>query len=131
MDDKVITVKSNHSVKDTIDRMVKMIQDENGIIFTRIDQKKAAEDVGIVDQLDDTELIVFGNPRVGTQLMVENGAVSIELPLRASCWKRNGIVYLSATNPTAWEIPYNLSSKKEILKKMSDNVIQMIEKVSS
>ncbi|CAF0729199.1 unnamed protein product [Adineta steineri] len=126
----VITVKSLYSVKDTIDRIENDIKQQNGTIFCRIDQKKAAESVGIVGQLDDNELILFGNPRVGTQLMVANGSVSFELPLRASCWKENGIVYLSVTNPKALEIPYNLNSTHELLQKMTDNIIFMINKVS-
>lgn len=130
-DQNVITIESNHSVKETIDGIENYIKQQNGTIFCRIDQKKAAEQAGIIGQLDDNELILFGNPKVGTQLMVANGAVSIELPLRASCWKQNDTVYLSVTNPNALEIPYNLSSKKEVLQAMTNNVIQMMEKVSS
>ncbi len=130
-DHNVLTIKSRFSVKDTIDLIESDVKQQNGTVFCRIDQKKAAELVGIIDQLDDTELLLFGNPRVGTQLMVANGAVSFELPLRASCWKQNVTVYLSVTNPMALEIPYNLSSKKEVLQKMTDNIIQMIDKVRS
>ena len=130
-DDSVLTVQSRYSVKETLDRLEVEIKQGNGIVFCRIDQKKAAEQVGIVGELDDTELILFGNPRVGTQLMVANGSVSIELPLRASAWKRNGIVYLSLTNPKALEGPYNLGAKGEVLQKMKDNTVAMINKVSS
>jgi uncharacterized protein (DUF302 family) len=131
MDYNVLTIKSKYSVKDTIDLIESDVKQQNGTVFCRIDQKKAAESVGIIDQLDDTELLLFGNPRVGTQLMVANGAVSFELPLRASCWRQNGTVYLSVTNPMSFEIPYNLSSKKEVLQKMTDNIKQIINKVSS
>lgn len=130
-DSNVITKKSNYSVKATIDIIEADIKQQNGIIFCRIDQKKAAEQAGVIGQLDDTELILFGNPAVGTQLMVANGFVSIELPMRAASWKKNGDVYLSITNPAALEVPYNLSAKKDVLYKMRDNIIQMMNKVSS
>ncbi|CAF3333373.1 unnamed protein product [Rotaria socialis] len=126
--ENVFTVKSIHSVKDTMDLIEKDIEEQNGIVFVRIDQKKAAEEAGVIGQLDDTELILFGNPKVGTQLMVANGSVSIELPLRASCWRQNETVYLSFRNPLALEIQYNLSSKKDVLQKMTDNIIQMMKK---
>ncbi|CAF2126664.1 unnamed protein product [Rotaria magnacalcarata] len=129
--ENVLTVKSIHSVKDTMDLIVKDIKEQNGIVFARIDQKQAAEEAGLIDQLEDTEFILFGNPKVGTQLMVANGSVSIELPLRASCWRRNKVVYLSITNPLALEIQYNLSSKKDVLQKMTDNIIQMMNKIVS
>lgn len=126
-----ITVASVHSVKDTIDRIEDNIKQQNGTIFCRINQKQAAEQAGIIGQLDDNELILFGNPKVGTQLMVANGSVSFELPLRASCWKQNDVVYLSVTNPNALEISYNLSSKTEILQAMTNNINELIKKVSS
>lgn len=131
IDHSVITVKSNYSVKETIDHIEADIKRQNGTVFVRIDQKKAAEQAGIVGQLDDTEVILFGNPAVGTQLMVENGAVSIELPIRASCWKKNNDVYLSVVNPASLEVPYNLGSKKVVLQRMTDNIMEMISKVSS
>ncbi|CAF2138907.1 unnamed protein product [Rotaria magnacalcarata] len=114
-----------------MDLIVKDIKEQNGIVFARIDQKQAAEEAGLIGQLEDTEFILFGNPKVGTQLMVANGLVSIELPLRASCWRRNETVYLSITNPLALEIQYNLSSKKDVLQKMTDNIIQMMNKIVS
>ncbi|CAF4347092.1 unnamed protein product, partial [Rotaria magnacalcarata] len=56
-----------------MDLIVKDIKEQNGIVFARIDQKQAAEEAGLIGQLDDTEFILFGNPKVGTQLMVANG----------------------------------------------------------
>lgn len=131
IDHSVITIKSNYSVNETMNLIEADVKRQNGTIFCRIDQKKAAEQAGIVGQLDDTEVILFGNPAVGTQLMVANGLVSVELPLRASCWKQNNDVYLSVVNPMSLEVPYNLSSKKEVLQRMTDNIKQMISKVSS
>lgn len=75
--DDFFTVTSKYSVNQTIELITKNVLEQSGKIFCRI------------DQLDETVLILFGNPRVGTQLMVENGSVWIQLPLRASVWKRN------------------------------------------
>ncbi|CAF3991815.1 unnamed protein product, partial [Rotaria sp. Silwood1] len=55
-----------------MDLIEKDVKEQCGIIFCPIDQKKAAEEAGLINQLDDTELILFGNPKVGTQLMVAN-----------------------------------------------------------
>ena len=130
-EERVLTKESRYSVNETINRLIDEIKKGNGQIFARIDQKKAAENVGLTNQLDDVEVILFGNPLVGTQLMVENGLVSIELPLRASAWKRNSRVYLSIINPNALEIPFNLSAKKDVLQRMTTNIQEMLKKVSS
>lgn len=129
-DDRAITSRSKYSVKETIDIIERTIKEQNGIVFCRINQRKAAEDAGIVGQLDDTELLIFGNPQVGTQLMVENASVSFELPLRATCWRKNNTVYVGISNPEAWEIPYNLGSKKPVLERMKRNIMDLIQKVS-
>jgi uncharacterized protein (DUF302 family) len=131
-DGRVLTKESRYTVNETINRLVREIESgPGGRIFARIDQKKAAEEAGLINQLEDTEVLLFGNPRVGTELMVANGLVSIELPLRASAWKRNNRVYLSIVNPNALEMPFNLSSKKDVLQRMTTNVQQLLDKVSS
>lgn len=35
------------------------------------------------------QVIVFGSPKVGTKLMQENPAISIELPLKISVWNKS------------------------------------------
>ncbi|CAF3799633.1 unnamed protein product [Rotaria magnacalcarata] len=49
-----------------MDLIVKDIKEQNGIVFARIDQKQAAEEAGLIGQLDDTEFILFGNPKKPT-----------------------------------------------------------------
>jgi len=54
-------------------------------VFARIDHGKGARDVGLAMQ--EEQLIVFGNPRAGTPLMVARPLVGLELPLRVLVWQ--------------------------------------------
>jgi uncharacterized protein (DUF302 family) len=54
-------------------------------IFARIDHAAGARSVGLTMQ--DEELLVFGNPRAGTPLMVARPLVGLELPLRVLVWR--------------------------------------------
>ncbi len=58
-----VNVKSNHSVKETADRLEKELKQKGMTVFTRIDHAAGAKSVGKI--LRPTELIIFGNPKVG------------------------------------------------------------------
>lgn len=63
-------------------------------VFAKFDHQKNAEEVGL--DLRPNQVIVFGSPKVGTKLMQENPAISIELPLKISVWEdKNGKVWTS------------------------------------
>ena len=90
----LITVPSAHSVKETLDKL-EVLLDSKGIkVFTRIDQAAEAERAGL--QMAPTELLIFGNPKGGTPLMVAQPLSAIDLPLKALAWQdANGRVWLS------------------------------------
>ena len=54
-------------------------------VFGRYDHEANAQGVGL--SLPPTQVIVFGAPKVGTQLMQQNPSIAIELPLRISVWQ--------------------------------------------
>ena len=82
-DDGIITIKSAHSVKATADRMVNALQSKGMNVFARIDHAAGARKVG--KRLRPTELIIFGNPKVGTPLMQCQQKVAIDLPRVGGC----------------------------------------------
>lgn len=97
--DGVIAVKSVHSVKDTADRLEKVLKGKGMTVFTRIDHAAGAKKVG--KELPPTELIIFGNPKVGTPLMRCGHSVAIDLPQKALIWQdKGGQVWLSYNDPS-------------------------------
>ena len=80
-DNGLISIKSAHDVKTTADRLENILKEKGMTVFTRINHSAGAEKVG--QQLRPTELVIFGNPKVGTPLMQCNQSMAIDLPQKA------------------------------------------------
>lgn len=68
----------------TVARLIAAVQRRGLTLVSRIDHAGMAKDAGL--DLSPVEVIVFGNPKVGTPLMITDPQVGIELPLRILVW---------------------------------------------
>jgi uncharacterized protein (DUF302 family) len=99
-DNGLVTVKSAHGVKDTIDRLAADVTAKGLQVFARIDHAKGAKEVGLA--LRPTELLIFGNAKGGTPLMQAQQTIGIDLPLKALAYEdAGGTVWLCYNDP-AW-----------------------------
>ena len=76
---------STYPVAETIRRIEETARSKGLTVFVRIDHGGGARDVGLAMQ--EEQLLVFGNPRAGTPLMVARPLVGLELPLRVLVWQ--------------------------------------------
>ena len=83
--DGLISVKSSHDVKATADRLENILKQKGMTVFIRINHAAGARKAG--QDLRPTELVVFGNPKIGTALMQCNRSVAIDLPQKALIWQ--------------------------------------------
>ena len=87
---------SSYEPKLTMDRLVAAVIDHGMAIVARIDHASAATKVGL--ELRPTEVLLFGNPLVGTQLMQVSKTTGIDLPLKALVWQdQEGRTWLGTT----------------------------------
>lgn len=94
----VITLKSEFTVRETIDRLEKATVAKGMTVFLRLDHAAGAAEIG--DNLWPTELLVFGSPKGGTPLMQCSQSVGLDLPLKALAWQdQSGAVWLSYNDP--------------------------------
>ena len=113
----LVSVKSSHDVKTTADRLEKKLKQKGMTVFVRIDHATAAQKVG--EELRPTELIIFGNPKVGTPLMQCSQKVAIELPQKALIWEdQNGQVWLSYNDPNYLATRHGIMGCNDILSKI-------------
>jgi uncharacterized protein (DUF302 family) len=93
-----VTIESRHSVDETVQKL-KQILDSKGIkLFTVIDHSGAAEDVGM--NMPPTKLLIFGNPKAGTPLMIAAPTIAIDLPLKLLVRQdSDGAVRISYNDP--------------------------------
>lgn len=78
-------IESKASVKDTADRLVKALEEKGIKVAARMDHAAAAKGSGL-DMLP-TEVVMFGNPKLGTPLMLANPEVAIDLPMKMLVWQ--------------------------------------------
>ena len=83
--DGMVTVESAHGVKATVDKLEGVLKSKGMKVFARIDHAAGAESAGM--QLRPTELLLFGNPKVGTPLMLCQQSVAIDLPQKMLVWQ--------------------------------------------
>jgi uncharacterized protein (DUF302 family) len=84
-DDGVTKRESAYSVPQTLDRLEAVLRERGITVFARIDHAGEAAKTGLV--LPPTQLLIFGNPRSGTPLMVAHPTIAIDLPMKALAWQ--------------------------------------------
>ena len=113
----MVDVKSSFGVKETGDRLESVLKEKGMTIFNRIKHSEAAKKVGI--ELRETELIIFGNPKVGSPLMRCQQSVAIDLPQKALIWKDSkGNTLISYNNPGYLIKRHNISNCEEVISKI-------------
>ena len=94
----MISVKSAHSVSDTADRLENILGAKGMTVFARIDHAAGAKKAG--KTLPPTQLLIFGNPKIGTPLMLCSPSIAIDLPQKALIWEDSaGAAWISYNDP--------------------------------
>lgn len=118
-DNGLVSIKSSHDVKVTADRLEKTLKMKGMTVFTKINHAEGAEKVG--KKLHPTELIIFGNPKVGTPLMQCGQSVAIDLPQKALIWEDEaGQVWLSYNDPKYLAKRHGIKGCDEVIKKIEN-----------
>ena len=116
--ESLISVKSNYTVKQSADRFEKLLEKKGLTMFARINHGKNAANVNL--QLAPTEVIIFGNPQVGTPLMQCSKTVAIDLPQKMLFWiDEQGQNWLSYTNPESLKERHNITDCDQVITKIS------------
>jgi uncharacterized protein (DUF302 family)/uncharacterized membrane protein YidH (DUF202 family) len=98
---------SNHSVEETVNRLKNIIEAKGATLFAVIDHSGEAEKVGM--KMPPTRLLIFGNPKAGTPLMLASPRSAIDLPLKVLVWAdTQGKVWLTYNSPQFFEERHNL-----------------------
>jgi uncharacterized protein (DUF302 family) len=127
--DGVINVRSDFTVEETADRLERVSIEKGMIVFKRIKHSEGAGKAGI--QLRETELIIFGNPKVGAPLMKCQQSVAIDLPQKALIWEDEKTeVWISYNDPRYLEKRHGLSGCEEVISKI-EKALMGITKAAS
>jgi uncharacterized protein (DUF302 family) len=84
-DPGIVRIPSLHGVKETADRLEALLRGHNVLVFARIDFSGDAARAELT--MRPQQLLVFGNPKAGTPLMVAAPQAGLDLPLKALIWE--------------------------------------------
>jgi len=117
-DDGMITKKSKYSVSQTLDKLEAVLKKKGITVAMRWKHDAKAKGVGI--PLRPTELLVFGNPKLGSHMFTSNQTAGIDLPLKALAYQdEKGNVYLTYNDPAYIAKRHQIKDRAKILAKMS------------
>ena len=94
----IVNKPSKHSVERTVEALTNILKSKGVAVFALIDHSGEAEKVGL--KMRPTKLLIFGNPKAGTPLMLASPSSAIDLPLKIPIWEDNqGKLWLSYSSP--------------------------------
>ena len=94
----LVRLPSRHSVAATIDRLDASLKQRGIMVFARIDFSGDAARAGLTMRPE--QMLIFGNPKAGTPLMLQVPAAGLDLPLKALAWEdADGEVWVAYNDP--------------------------------
>ena len=117
-DNGLITKKSNYSVKETIDRLEKVLKEKGITVALRWSHSDHAKAVDI--PLRPTDLLIFGNPKLGSHMFTANQTAGIDFPMKALAWEdEKGAVWLTYNDPAYMAKRHHIKNRSDVVKKMT------------
>lgn len=96
----IVTRLSVHAVDETVEKLKAMLQAKGVTLFAVVDHSGEAAKAGMA--MPPTKLMIFGDPKAGTPLMLAAPSIALDLPLKILVWKTtDGKVWISYNDP-AW-----------------------------
>ncbi len=103
----LIDIPSNHSVDETVTKLEEILQAKGITLFALVDHSGEAAKAGM--KMRPTKLLIFGNPKAGTPVMLAAPSSAIDLPLKILVWEDDqGKVWITYNSPTYLQTRHNL-----------------------
>ncbi len=113
-DNGLMTKASKYSVAETMDRFESEAKARGFVVVARVDHAAAAEKAGM--KMPASQLLIFGNPKGGTPLMLASPTAGIDLPLKALAYEdAEGKIWLSYNAADYLKARHNISGKDEVI----------------
>lgn len=85
LDNGIVTISIHQPVEQTVKKLQEMLKAKGVTLFALVDHSGEAAKVGMT--MPPTKLLIFGNPKAGTPLMLAAPTAAIDLPLKILVWE--------------------------------------------
>ena len=126
-DSGLIDIRSSHSVDETVEKLKGILQAKGIALFALVDHSGAAMKAGL--KMRPTKLLIFGNPKAGTPVMLAAPSSAIDLPLKILIWEDaqgkvwvtyNSLAYLQERHNLPPEVLPNINVIEALAKKAAE-----------
>jgi len=123
----LVDIPSNHSVEETVEKLKGILQAKGITLFALVDHSGEAGKAGM--QMRPTRLLIFGNPKAGTPVMLAAPSSAIDLPLKILIWEDaqekvwvtyNSPIYLQERHNLPPELLQNVGVIETLAKKAAE-----------
>jgi len=117
----IVDIPSHHSVDETVEKIRAILEAKGVTLFALVDHSGEAEKAGM--KMRPTKLLIFGNPKAGTPVMLAAPSIAIDLPLKILVWEDeagkvwisyNSANYLGNRHNVPGELMQNLAAAEAI-----------------
>ena len=125
----IVSIRSKHSVDDTVSRLRQMLEAKAVKIFAVVDHSGEAEQAGL--HMPNTKLLIFGNPKAGTPLMLAAPTIAMDLPLKILVWE-DGVakVWITYNSPeflsNRHHLPSHLMQTLAVVSGIANEIAQQL-----
>jgi len=113
--DGMIAKPSKHSVTNTMERLEVAVKEKGLTIFAKVDHEAGAEKIGL--KMPPAQVLIFGNPKGGTPLMLASPSTALDLPLKMAVWEDGkGKVWLGYNSVSVLKARHDITGKDELVK---------------
>ncbi|MBP0481165.1 DUF302 domain-containing protein [Sagittula salina] len=122
-------VEADGTVAEAADRLEGVLEEAGVAVFARIDHAVGAKEAGMA--LTDAELVIFGNPTLGTPVMQENFRAGLMLPLRVLVVEDDGQTWFVMQDVGRMMEAVNVSPELDSLVPLKDALATLTEKAAA
>jgi uncharacterized protein (DUF302 family) len=127
MNNGIRSLTSHHTVDELVERLTTLLAEKNIKLFALVDHSAEASAIGL--HLPATKLLIFGNPKAGTPVMLSAPSAALDLPLKILLSQEPDGTTLVSWNDAAWlqqrhdfspELIANLAAVEAIARKTAE-----------
>lgn len=123
----MIEKTSPHSVAETIDRLEAAVEAAGATVFARVDHAAGAAKVEM--DLRPTQMLMFGNPKLGTPAMLDGQTAGLDLPLRVLAYADSeGVVRVVYHDPADFAGAHGLPADAKYIQMMTGALDKLTSK---
>jgi uncharacterized protein (DUF302 family) len=106
----IVTVPAHGSVGEVVQKLQKMLEEKGITLFALIDHDGEAEKVGM--HMLPAKVLIFGNPKGGTPLMIASPSIALDLPLKILVSEdAEGKTWISYNDPAYLQARHDIPSE--------------------